>query len=76
MRHVTRQLLTYLLAVGTSVTYAAEAPTKAPREVPAKVDPGFRPEAGVEYTLVATWLYRPDRASNPGPAGRDSGLVP
>jgi hypothetical protein len=46
-----------------------------PREIPAKIDTEFRPEAGVEYTLAAPSLYQPARSSDPGPAARDTSVA-
>lgn len=55
-------------AITLATAAAAPNATKAPREIPAKLDPQFRPEAGVEYTLAPSSLYRPKLGSNPGPA--------
>ena len=45
------------------------------QEIHGKVDVGFRPEVGIEYTLAGTWLYRPARDDNPGPAETRKGIA-
>ena len=52
-----------------------ENAARARREIPAKLDSQFRPEAGVEYTLAASSLYRHVRGSDPGPAERDTSIA-
>ncbi len=45
--------------------------TKSPRVIPAKIDPEFKPQVGVEYTIQGGWLYHHDSRTNPGPAQSD-----
>src|SRR5437016_14056126 len=51
---------------------AGDGAGKRHLEIPAKIDPAFRPEVGDEYTLGWHSLYR---TSQPGPAAVDTSIA-
>jgi hypothetical protein len=74
MKHLI-QLMLVVLAATTSAIAGDEIAAQAHREIPARVDSGFRPEPGVEYTLAAGTLWHPAREAEQGPAERDSSMA-
>ena len=56
-------LLLGILVVASCAMAGEKSTTKAAREIPAKVDPKFNPETGIEYVLAGPLLHR---AMHPG----------